>query len=403
MGLAGRLATRGARALAGKPSRLDRRVCWGSGRARNICLPAVVAGSLIDVDSSDLDRLRGALLVQCLPEEAGAVRELAHRPGAGMVVTTEDPYLARQAVVRSATLGPTAALLLDASRYAGNGRLDASAPFRAWWVALQRDLGLPVLTDSGYAGPRDHAGVHSVLSRAAQLGSDVVAMLALHPWWLHQSGGLRFLLEQVRAAGVPVAVALEHKKDPLGVQKTLHGLIRLLGVGVPVIQLRCDVSSLGLLCHGAWAAAVGTRSKLRHFYPVSKGQPPPAKIATVVKECLSFVDINRVALAVQDNPEDSLWRPCECPTCGYRALDWISTLGSEEEQQRAAFGHALEMLFALRDEVYGDSSSPVERQLSWRENCGNAIFRFRELEWSVPRFLPCWHAIPIRKPMPNGG
>lgn len=352
-----------------------------------------------------MDRLRGALLVQCWPDEAEGVRQLAAgRPGAGVLVTTPDVELARRA---AGSAGGHEVLVLDASRYAGARRLSASAPFRESWLYLQRELRLPVLTDSGYAGQGDRAGVTSVLDRAARLGPHVVATLALSPWWFEEGGGLGFLLGRVERAGVPVAVALEHQRDPLGVQRTLRGLVQLIGVGVPVIQLRCDVSGLGLLCHGAWAAAVGTRSNLRHFYPVpgSKGgfAPRKAKTATLVKECLSYIDIQRIARAVQADPDDSLWLPCECAICGYRSLDWLSTLTDEAEQQRAAFGHALETLFDLRDALVAGTCSPADRQASWRAHCENAIARFQGIagggaSWSAPPFLRCWRSVPLTTP-----
>lgn len=351
-----------------------------------------------------LSRLRDVLLVQCRPEEAEGLRRLAsHRPGAGVLVTTPDVGLARH-VARS--VGRGEAVVLDASRYAGARRLSATADFRESWLRLQQELGLPVLTDSGYAGPGDRAGLASVLDRAARWGQavpDVVATLALSPWWFEEGAGLEFLLAKVEQAGVAVAVALEHERDPLGVARTLRGLVRLLGLGVPVIQLRCDVSGLGLLCHGAWAAAVGTRSNLRHFYPVPQQQPgfPPRqpRTATVVKECLSYVDIARIARAVQADPDDSLWLPCECATCRYRPLDWLSTLTDADSQQRAASGHALEMLFDLRDALIAGSPSAADRQASWLAHCDNAIARFQGVDgggasWSPPPFLRCWRSLP---------
>lgn len=352
-----------------------------------------------------LNRLRDVLLVQCQPDEADGVRRLAsQRPGTGVLVTTPDVGLARHA---ARSLGRGESLVLDASRYAGARRLSASEPFRESWLRLQQELGLPVLTDSGYAGPEDLAGVAGVLDRAARWGRevpDVVATLALSPWWLEEGAGLEFLLERVEQAGVPVAVALEHERDPLGVARTLRGLVRLLGVGVPVIQLRCDVSGLGLLCHGAWAAAVGTRSNLRHFYPVSRqkhGFPPrPTRISTVVKECLSYVDVARIARAVQADPDDSLWWPCECATCKCRPLDWLSTLADADAQQHAASGHALEMLFDLRDALITASASATDRQASWRAHCDNAIARFQGIDsgggnWSAPAFLRCWRSLSL--------
>lgn len=351
-----------------------------------------------------LGRLRGALLVQCTPEEVRAVRPLVDRPGAGLVVTTSDPTLAWQLASRRPR---DEQLLFDASRYTGRRRMLASSPFQPRWLALQRELGLPVLTDSGYLASGDSEGLCSLLDRAKQLGSNVIATLPLASWWLDDAGGLSTLLQQVRRADVPIAVALEHRDDPLGVQRTLRGLLQLLDTGPPVIQLRCDVSALGLLAHGAWAAAVGTRSSLRHFYPltpIDDGPPRKAKIATVVRECLSYIDVDRIARAVQAEPDDSLWQVCHCQTCRGRVLDWISTLPHEAQREQAAVGHALETLLELRD---GLLVSPNQRddRVSWAAQCGNARTRYEQLNnldgtTSVPKFLRAWLSPAARPPRP---
>ena len=163
-------------------------------------------------------------------------------------------------------------------------------------------------------------------------------MLPPHPWWLRPGGGLDTLVEQVHTAGVPIAVVVEHRDDPFGVARTLRGMLALLDVTVPVIQLRTDLFGLGLLSHGAHAAAVGTQTRLRHLSPIPK-KPGSAGgyrplVATLVRECLSFVSVDKIALAVQSNPDDSLWTACTCPTCNGRQLDFIASL-PEPDQPRA--------------------------------------------------------------------
>lgn len=365
------------------------------------CIQGVHGGSLGVVTSpGPLGRLRGALLAQCAADEVRSVRALVARPGSGMVITTSDPATAWQlASVRPAG----ERLLLDASRYTGTRRVPASAPFRPRWLALQRDLGLPVLTDSGYVAPGDVQGLRSLLSQAAHLGSNVIAMLPLASWWLDGAGGLPTLLDQVRRAGVPIAVALEHRNDPLGVGRTLRGVLQLLEVGPPVIQLRCDVSALGLLCYGAWAAAVGTRSSLRHFYPLPTGgggPPRRAKTSTVVRECMSYVDVDRIARGIQAEPEDSLWQACPCQVCRGRQLDWISTLPTGIQRERAAAGHALEALLELRDGLLVNAGSPDDRA-SWYAQCDNALTRYEQLNHldgtvTVPGFLRAWRSVALR-------
>jgi hypothetical protein len=117
-----------------------------------------------------------------------------------------------------------------------------------------------------------------------------------------------------------------------------------------------------------------------------------------VLECLTYVAVDKIAVAVQANPDDSLWQPCTCRTCRARQLDWIARLPDQQTKERAAFGHALEMLFDLRDGlvVSGDRG---DRQRSWRAHCSNALARYEQLRadrqrWDRPPALGHWYALP---------
>lgn len=349
--------------------------------------------------SERLGRLRDTLLVQCTGAQANDAQELADRAGAGLVVSTRqrrDVWAVAAAAERIGT-----PLLVDAGRYAGSKRRLAAEPFDPLWLKWQREAALPVVSDSGYIGENDVDGLISVLGQARALG-DVIATLPLHGGWLDRARGLQCLLDQVHAAGVPIAVALEHRGDPLGVARSMDGMLALLRVGVPVVQLRSDVSGLGLMCHGAHAAAVGTSTSLRHLYPITTGGGAggrPASISTVVQGCLSFVAIDKIALAVQADPDDSLWTACVCPSCKGRQLDTIAQ-APEHERPARAFGHALHTLFDLRDHLVGRTPDQIARQTSWREHCGSALARYEELDhagqaWTVPPFLRNWHKVPI--------
>ena len=140
-----------------------------------------------------LDRLRDALLVQCFRRNVAQAMQLADRPGAGLVVTTDRHDDMR---LLAGVMGERP-LLIDAAHYAGGQRLPASAEFDRRWLVAQRDAELPVLTDSGYVAEDDEKGLLSVLHRTADLrrAGDVVAVLALHPCWLNPAGGLERLLE----------------------------------------------------------------------------------------------------------------------------------------------------------------------------------------------------------------
>lgn len=357
-----------------------------------------------------LVELRGRLLVQCAPADADRVATVADRAGAGMIVTLGPrsgfPRAAAEAVARVERLrdgGYRQPVLLDAGRYSGDRRKLAGDPFDTSWIALQRRRRVaPVLTDSGYLADGDTDGLSSILRRAALLG-DVVAVLPLHRSWLSRQPQRQLLLDRVEATGVPVAVVIEHSADPLGVHGVLAGLLELLGGAVPVILLRADTSALGALCYGAASAAVGTTSRLRHLYPAGPGRPsrpggPAAPaVSAVVPQCLAYVDVNRIAAAVQDNPDEPMWR-CDCAECKVERLDWLAGLGSREQQEQAAFTHSLHVLLDLHDHLHR-APDPGRRRASWLAHVANAVYRWEEIRaesqpsWSTPKFLQSWQAV----------
>ncbi|WP_327009373.1 hypothetical protein OHA72_20300 [Dactylosporangium sp. NBC_01737] len=218
----------------------------------------------------------GTLLVHCSANQALRCAPIAGRPGAGLVISPyqrDEAGLLATAAYLLRQRRFEAPLLLDAARYAGQARLPASAPFNPRWLRRQRELGVPVLTDSGYVDSGDEPGLAGILHRAAVL-PDTIAVLPLHPTWLQDRLHRTVLTGHIRAAGAPVALVLEANRDPFALPGVVDGLLAVLGCGVPTLLLRCDVSALGALCHGAQAAAVGTVAGLRHLTPARHRSPP---------------------------------------------------------------------------------------------------------------------------------
>ena len=198
------------------------------------------------------------------------------QPGGGLVVSGRD---ALQLVEYLKWRGYPAPLLADRQRYKGNRRKLASQPFDADWISRQQRLGLPaIIPDAGYIAQGDLAGLRLVLQRSAQIPG-AVALLALANWWMYGEG-LKLLLPELQAAGMPVALVLEHRKDPLSVDRILRGTVAVLRAGITMLMLRCDLSALGLLANGALAAAYGTRTSIRHLYPVSRRRGGTARPAS---------------------------------------------------------------------------------------------------------------------------
>ncbi|WP_141996447.1 hypothetical protein [Amycolatopsis cihanbeyliensis] len=216
-----------------------------------------------------LEQLAGRLLVQCSLSTADAVGEIADEYGAGIVLTGSSP---ESTVRRLRDQGFSGPILCDANRYSGRRRVSAGSGTHPAWCRRQRELDLLPLTDSGYLAPRNVAGLRAILRAAAREPAPVVAVLPMAARWFATAAVCDALVREINHYGVPVALVLEHASDPFGVQYLVRGVLRLLDSAlVPVLLLRCDVSAVGALCHGAHAAAVGATSTLRHLYPVASG------------------------------------------------------------------------------------------------------------------------------------
>lgn len=317
--------------------------------------------------------LKDCLLTQADAPSVNDVLPVAARSGGGLVLVGERSIAAATQLRRSGFKQP---ILTDRRRYAGKQRAVGTSRFDPVWIGGQRQGGLPaVLTDSGYIGQNDFSALESVLSQTATLGPGVVATLPLHASWLQKNR--KQLTAAINEAAVPVALILEDRDDPLAVKATLVGLVALLrGVQVPVLLLSCDVSALGALAFGAHAAAVGTRTGLRHLYPATAGGPPRDDMeSALIRDCLAFRKVGRIAQAVAADPEDPMW-VCWCQFCMGRRMDWLLTAS-----QLQIRGHSIELLLDLRDHLV-QGAAGTSREQSWKAQCASAQFRHEAIQAS---------------------
>lgn len=259
---------------------------------------------------------------------------------------------------------PQASIIVDANLYSGKNRKIASQGLTTGWTDFQQGIcSLPyALTDSGYIGDGDIAGLDAILTPAGKLPGRVMTVLPLHWKWLTEH--LDLLKARVEAFGRPVALALENKGDPLSEKGAAAGLCTLIATGVPVFLLRSDTSAIGALAYGAGGVAVGTQSGLRHIYPVAKGGAP-GKTSVLVPELLTYYLLDKVGDAMQLNPDLNLWR-CHCMHCGGRRLDWLRF----EERAADAFAHSLSSLAAIGRSIAATPSGL--RPEVWTDMCQNA-------------------------------
>jgi hypothetical protein len=332
--------------------------------------------------------LADTLLVQADAANYRDAAECSDRIGGGLALTGDKGLTVAEYLLDHQ--GYPRPVLADRGRYAGTGRKFAHEAFDATWIRRQRRLGLAaIMPDAGYVGEGDEPGLVNVLTRTKYLGENAVAPLALHLSWLNtKNGRLAMLTDHILATGVPIAIALEHPKDPLSPRYAVNGLISLLAQPIQVIMLRCDVSAIGALCFGSLSAAVGSSTGLRHIYPLPKpgssGFGNPAHIAAIVRGCLAYVWFDKIDQAVQADRDNQVWW-CECRVCGGQTLDWLA---SSPAPETVAYLHSLEMLYQIRNDLLGRATSMADRKQSWIAQCDSAMFQHLDIQDSIYRWEP---------------
>lgn len=340
-----------------------------------------------------------------------AAAPLVREEGMGVVFTVSSTTKHRHEKLKRLTnlhrgvAGPVDHVFFDANRYSGEGRSVGRIKLDRDWITAQHDLGARVaLTDSPYIGERDTDALHSTLDQAARFGAWVVAVLPLHLHWLTKN--TTALVEAINAAGVPVALVLEHKADPLGVQAAVAGLTKVLRAAlVPVGLLRSDLSVIGAVAFGGAFGAIGTSTDLRHIYP----QPEPGtnksefgrspEVGVFVPWSMGYRTIKKIGRIVSADYEHLERYRCLCRFCNNHTLDWIKS-------EADAYQHSLAAVAVLGEEVLG-SPTMLGRQHTWVSACTRAQRMNQEIaadsgmSWESPNYLAGWHKLhPTLPPRP---
>lgn len=349
------------------------------------------------------DRLRHSLLIHTDADDWERAAERSDRDGGGLVLHGRKALIAAR-YLKEKRPDYSRPVLVDASAYSGKKRKLASDPFDKDWMTQQRKLGLAaVLADGGYLGDSDEGGLVSILDRVHSEPEGTVATLAVHPMWLNPNAGQPTLKRHILDAGVPVALVVEHAKDPYTVKRTLWGLVDLIENHPLTMLLRSDTSAVGALCVGALAAAVGTKTSLRHLYPIvedddDKPPPPQASIAVLLRPTLSYVTLDKLEKTYQLDPDNTLWQ-CGCIVCGGAELTWIR---SSPNAEQFAYMHSVEILYDIRDDLLAPGLTPDERRRGWITQCDSAMFQHdllgERIRWEPPKYLGSWASLPLPQP-----
>lgn len=295
-------------------------------------------------------------------------------------------------------------VLVDADRYSGSNRVIGAGPLSREWASRQLDAGTSMaLTDSPYIPEGDEAAICSILRQAAAFRLPVVAALPCHPSWLSRPDRLDRLVELVNRYGVPVALMLEHRSDPFGVQATVQGLVDFLERSrVKVLLLRCDLSALGAVAWGASVGAFGTKTSLRHFYPLEEKKADSdkrfhgARVGAYVPCSMSYRTLTKIGAAVAADVEHLERWACGCRSCGGAGLDMIA-------DEVTSYRHSMASIADLAEGILVGPDAST-RQLAWVEKCRHAQIVNEEIRadlgipWQNPAYLAGWHRIRQARP-----
>ncbi|HEV2936299.1 MAG TPA: hypothetical protein VGY96_24520 [Streptosporangiaceae bacterium] len=259
--------------------------------------------------------------------DAGLLRSVVTACGGAVVSGRQGAKLAAK----------TPGVLIDPAAYGSQAAADSGPLFDYdEWLMRQQAAGVPlVLTDTPRIRNDDRSALRKALARWAAIDDPTLVVLPIEPWWLRE--GLACLTEEVRAAGRPVAIVLLHRYNGLDAAGAVAGLLRFISdVGpLPVVLLRCDLSAVGAVAHGAFGGFVGSSANTRHG-PLPMRRPDRAdgdderddSPSVFVPALHSYVKTSNLPALARHRPLNAL--RCGDPVCRGDSLLRISDLGERD-------------------------------------------------------------------------
>lgn len=247
------------------------------------------------------------------------------------------------------------------------------------WAVAQAELRAEeAISPGSYVAAGDRAGLIGALRRESDWAANIEGArisVALHSGWL--TAGTGVLAVELRALGLPVAVALADTKDPLGHSGAVAGLVQLVR-GVPdLMLLRCDLGALGAVANGARTATMGTSTTVRHVVPPGQsggGVPGDRTPSVFIPSLLTF----KLGSFLDQLPRQAV------PTC-----DLACCLGgrlsrfNDERMVADARAHNRLAFQVVVDAVL--ACAPTERAPLFRTMCQQAIYETHTLEVAARR------------------
>lgn len=197
---------------------------------------------------------------------------------------------------------------------------------------------------------------------------------------------------------LPIAFLFASTHDPLSTAGDVAAAITLISAVTDSIVLRCDLSAIGLVAHGARWGAIGASSDMRHvFIPMSRKAVDSRRSD---RSAHVFVPSLRAwlrgsKLTFIDGPEDLFC--CDCRLCGGRSVLRFRESGPLDDLVRAeADAHAALAWRLIAARVLDDNVADPRR--SWQEECASGLRSYSILsehgvELKPPSYLGAWSSI----------
>ena len=322
--------------------------------------------------------------------DPGLLRSVVSACGGAVVSGRQGAKLAAQ----------TPGVLVDPAAYGVPAAADAGPLFDYdEWLTRQQAAGVPlILTDTPRIRNDDRSALRKALERWASIDDPTLVVLPLEPWWLRE--GLPHLIEEVRAAGRPVAIVLLHRYNGLDTARALAGLLTFIAEvePLPAVLLRCDISAVGAVAHRAFAGFVGWSANTRHG-PLPMRRPDRAEgederddsPSVFVPALHNYVKTSKLPALARDRRMNML--RCGDPVCRGGSLLEIAEL--TETDLRAARLLAGRHNMASTEQVARRILAATEPRDDWRDACragADASASLAESGVSLPssRWLRQW-------------
>jgi hypothetical protein len=183
------------------------------------------------------------------------------------------------------------------------------------------------------------------------------------------------LLAVMKRIALPKVVMLGGQFNPPEKYKpAFANLRRLVAEGGNVAIFRTDLAAFDAMCHGAFAASIGTGGSLRHIVPFGKHpragkkdkkEPPDLSPSVLLPELMTFYKGSLLADRLANAPKRF---DCDCASCNGRALSTFI----DKTHSEAAHAHGVHTWSPWLAEIRAQRDL-LARAEWWQERCAAAI------------------------------